>query len=77
MAEDIQIDEWDMYDALAKMNDSESLAVVRSKKTKLPKDAIKWRDIVGQFSLYNEYPATMSYFVSLGQMLKDMVTRIN
>ena len=51
MAEDIDIDEWEMYDALAKMNDSESLTVVRSKKTKLPKDAIKWRDIVGEFSL--------------------------
>ena len=32
MAEDIDIDEWEMYDALAKMNDSESLTVVRSKK---------------------------------------------
>tara|TARA_R100001079_G_scaffold110280_2_gene85218 strand:+ start:1936 stop:3468 length:1533 start_codon:yes stop_codon:yes gene_type:complete len=73
MAEDLDIDEWDMYDALAKMNEGDSLTVVRSKKTELPKDALRWRDVVGEFSLYNEYPAVMSYYVTLGQMLKDMV----
>ena len=73
MAEDLDIDEWDMYDALAKVNEGDSLTVVRSKKTELPKDALRWRDVVGEFSLYNEYPAVMSYYVTLGQMLKDMV----
>ena len=55
MAEDLDVDEWDMYDALAKMNEENSLTVVRSKKTELPKDALRWRDVVGEFSLYNEY----------------------
>ena len=70
---DKEVDEWEMYDALAKINDGGSLAIVRSKKTELPKDVIKWKDTVGQFSLYNEYPAVMSYYVSLGQMLKNMI----
>ena len=73
MAEDLDIDELQMYDALAKVNEGDSLTVVRSKKTELPKDAIRWQKIVGEFSLYNEYPAMMSYFVTLGQLLKDDV----
>mgnify|MGYP003136558252 FL=1 len=67
MAEDIDIDGWEMYDALAKITDSDSLGVVRSKKVELPKDVLRWREVVGQFSLYNEYAATMSYYVTLGQ----------
>jgi len=73
MAEDLNIDEWDMYDALAKVNDTSTLGVIRSKKVELPKDALRWQEVVGQFSLYNEYPAIMSYYVSLGQILKDVV----
>jgi len=73
MAEDIDIDEWEMYDALAKITDSDSLGVVRSKKVELPKDVLRWREVVGEFSLYNEYAATMSYYVTLGQVLKDSV----
>ena len=73
MAEDIEIDEWEMYDALAKIKTDDSLAVVRSKKTELPKNVIRWKEIVGEFSLYNDYAAIMSYYVSLGQILKDMV----
>ena len=69
--EDNTVDEWDMYDALAKMNEIDSLSPIRSKKTKLPEDALRWQKVVGEFSLYNEYPAIMSYFVSLGQILKD------
>ena len=73
MAEDLNVDEWELYDALAKVNDSSSLDVVRSKKIDLPKDVIRWKNVVGEFSLYNEYSAKMSYFVSLGQILKDSV----
>ena len=73
MAEDLDIDEWQMYDALAKVNEGDSLTVVRSKKIELPKDALRWQEVVGEFSLYNEYPAMMSYFVTLGQLLKDDV----
>ena len=73
MAKDLEIDEWELYDALAKVNDNSDLEVIRSKKIEMPKDVIRWKNVVGEFSLYNEYSATMSYFVSLGQMLKDMV----
>ena len=74
MAEDLNVDEWEMYDALAKLTDNNSsLEPIRSKKVELPKDVLKWRDVVGQFSLHNEYPAVMSYFVTLGQILKDSV----
>ena len=73
MNEDLHIDAWEMYDALAKMSDDEAIHAVRSKKTKMPKDAIRWQKVVGEFSLYNEYPAIMSYFVTLGQVLKDKI----
>ena len=71
MAEDLNVDEWELYDALEKINDNSSLEVIRSKKIELPDDVIRWRNIVGEFSLYNEYSATMSYYVSLGQILKE------
>ena len=73
MAEDLNVDEWQMYDALAKINESDSLTIVRTKKVALPKDALRWQKVVGEFSLYNEYPAIMSYFVSLGQILKHLL----
>ena len=74
MTEDLNVDEWDMYDALAKITDTgSSLEPIRSRRVELPKDVLRWRDVVGQFSLHNEYPAVMSYFVTLGQMLKDSV----
>lgn len=72
--EDLNVDEWEMYDALAKITDTESgLETIRSKKVDLPKSVKKWTDVVGQFSLHNEYPAQMAYFVTLGQILKDVV----
>ncbi len=74
MTEDLNVDEWDMYDALAKITDTgSSLEPIRSRRVELPKDVLRWRDVVGQFSLHNEYPAVMSYFVTLGQILKDSV----
>ena len=63
--QDLEIDEWELYDALNKMNDDEFIHSVRSRRIDYPKDAIKWRDTVGQFSLHNEYAAIMSYFVTL------------
>lgn len=73
MAEDLDVDEWELYDALAKVTDTSSLGVIRSKKVELPKDVIRWKNVVGEFSLYNEYSAKMSYFVSLGQILKNEI----
>jgi len=73
MAKDLEVDEWELYDALAKVNDNSDLEVIRSKKIEMPKDVIRWKNVVGEFSLYNEYSAKMSYFVSLGQILKDSV----
>lgn len=72
--EDLNIDEWEMYDALAKITDTgSSLGTIRSKKTQLPKDVMRWTEVVGQFSLHNKYPAQMAYFVTLGQILKDSI----
>ena len=73
MTDDLDIDEWDMYDALAQVTDTSSLGVIRSKKVELPKDVIRWTEIVGEFSLYNDYSAKMAYFVSMGQILKDVI----
>tara|TARA_R110001592_G_scaffold8366_7_gene45753 strand:- start:362 stop:1888 length:1527 start_codon:yes stop_codon:yes gene_type:complete len=73
MTEDLDVDEWELYDALAKVTDTSSLGVIRSKKVELPKDVIRWKNVVGEFSLYNEYSAKMSYFVSLGQILKNEI----
>ncbi len=73
MAKDLDVDEWELYEAMAKVTDDSSLEVIRSRKIELPKDVIRWRNVVGEFSLYNEYSASMSYFVSLGQILKDTV----
>ena len=36
MTDDLDIDEWDMYDALAQVTDTSSLGVIRSKKVELP-----------------------------------------
>ena len=69
----VEVDEWELYNAMSSISDDEFVHVVRSKKAKFPEDAIKWRDTVGEFSLHNEYPAIMSYFVTLGQICKDMV----
>ena len=73
MAEDLNVDEWELYEAMIKVTDDSSLEVIRSRKIELPKDVIRWKNVVGEFSLYNDYSATMSYFVSLGQILKDVV----
>ena len=73
MAEDLDVDEWELYDALAKVTETNSLEVIRSKKVKLPDDVVRWTNVVGEFSLYNDYSAKMSYFVSLGQILKDSI----
>ena len=73
MAEDLNVDEWELYDALAKVTDTSSLGVIRSKKVELPKDVLRWCEVVGEFSLYNDYSAKMSYFVTMGQILKDVI----
>ena len=73
MAQDLDVDEWEMYDALQNMSNQEVLATVRSEKTEFPRDVERWVNVVGQFSLHNEYAARMSYFVTLGQLMKNMV----
>ena len=72
MAEDLNVDEWELYDALEKM-DTQDFDTVRIEKTELPAPALRWTEVVTEFSLYNDYPATMSFFMTLGQILKDTV----
>ena len=55
MAQDLDVDEWEMYDALQNMSNQEVLATVRSEKTEFPRDVERWVNVVGQFSLHNEY----------------------
>jgi len=73
MTVDLEVDEWELYDAISGISDDEFVHAVRAKKEKYPKDAIKWRNTIGEFSLHNEYPAIMSYFVTLGCICKDLV----
>ena len=73
MSQDLEIDEWELYDALQPLNDDEFVHAVRAKRVDYPKDALKWRKTVGQFSLHNEYAGIMSYFVTLGCICKDIV----
>jgi hypothetical protein len=70
MAEDLEVDEWDLYEALEKMQVGDIETERRSAVT-MPKAVERWTDVVTQFSLYNDYPAQMAFFVTLGQILKD------
>jgi len=70
MAEDLEVDEWELYEALEKMQVGDIETERRSAVT-MPKVVERWTEVVTQFSLYNDYPAQMAFFVTLGQLLKD------
>ena len=73
MGQDYDIDAWEIYDKLDAIRKDEVYTTLRSESVTLPDDVKRWVDVVGQYSLHNEYPATMGYFVTLGQILKDSV----
>jgi len=73
MAEDLDVDEWELYEALEKLDFDNFVDDSRPERTELPNVVQEWTDVVTEFSLYNDYPATMAYYVTLGQMLKDIV----
>ena len=73
MAKDIEMDEWDLYDALAPLGEIEFLDIKKTSEIELPKRVQEWKDIVLTYSLYNDFPATLSYFCVLGQVLKDFI----
>lgn len=70
MIEDIEADEWEVYDALNKMQNGD-IETERRVSVSMPKIVERWTDVVTQFSLYNDYPAQMAFFTTLGQVLKD------
>ena len=70
MAEDLEVDAWEMYDALEKVYTAEEMKTL---KVDMPPNVQRWVEVVGEFSLHNDYPATMSYFVTMGQILKDLI----
>lgn len=72
MTEDLDVDAWELYDALEKIQ-SEEVEELKVNKIDLPKCVQRWQNVVGQFSLHNDYPAVMSYYVTLGQIVKDVV----
>ena len=73
MGQDYDIDAWEIYDKLDAIRKDEVYTTLRSESVTLPDDVKRWVDVVGQYSLHNEYPATMGYFVTIGQILKDSV----
>ena len=71
MVEDLQVDEWELYDALEKMHEEDNIEIERRGTVTMPEVVIRWTDVVTQFSLHNTYPAQMAFFTTLGQILKD------
>lgn len=69
---DFEVDEWELYDKLQEMNDSIA-EIERREAITLPKVALDWVEEVRKFSIHNDYPATMAFFVTLGQIMKDDV----
>jgi len=69
----VKIDEWELYDALTPMTDVEFLDIKKTTEIDLPKRVKEWTDVVLTYSLYNNFPATLSYFCILGQVLKDFI----
>tara|TARA_R110002012_G_scaffold59435_11_gene155522 strand:+ start:2233 stop:3768 length:1536 start_codon:yes stop_codon:yes gene_type:complete len=72
MAEDLEVDAWELYDAIETLKTDE-IEELKVNKIDMPKCVQRWKEVVGQFSLHNDYPATMSYYVTLGQIVKDVV----
>ena len=66
-------DEWELYDALAPLAEVEFLDIKKTSEVELPKRVKDWEKEVLTYSLFNEFPAVLSYFCLLGQILKDFV----
>lgn len=73
MTDIVKLDEWEAYEAIIAMSEAVANEIEDREKVKLPKIVLDWVDEVKEFSIENEYPATMAYFVGLGQILKDCV----
>ena len=73
MSIDFDVDEWELYDSLVSMNEEVAKIIEKREAVELPKAALNWIEGVTKYSVYNDYPAAMSYFVTLGQILKDSV----
>jgi len=70
MVEDLEVDEWELYEALEKMQNVD-IEIERRGSVTMPEVVVRWTEVVTQFSLYNDYPAQMAFFTTLGQVLKD------
>jgi len=72
MPEDIDVDEWEFYEAIEKMSQGEAIKEIRE-KVELPPIVKRWVDVVSEFSLHNQYAATMAFYTTVGQLVKDHV----
>ena len=61
MPEDIDVDEWEFYEAIEKMAQGEAIKEIRE-KVELPPIVKRWVDVVSEFSLHNQYAATMAFY---------------
>ena len=71
MKETEKLDEWAYYDAINELTKEAIEAVELREVVSLPKVVLDWANNVKEYSMYNEYPAHMSFFVILGQILKN------
>ena len=68
-----ELDEWPYYDAINELTKEVRAPIELREVTSLPKVVLDWTEAVREYSMYNDYPAQMSFFVILGQILKDTV----
>ena len=54
MAQDYDVDAWEIYDKLERIQKDEIYTSMRSEHTGLPDDVQRWVEVVSRFSLYNE-----------------------
>lgn len=71
---DIEVlDEWAYYDAINELTKEAREAIELKETVSLPKIVLDWTEEVKVYSMFNDYPAQMSFFVILGQILKNDV----
>ena len=71
---DIEVlDEWAYYDAINELTKEAREAIELREVVSLPKIVLDWAEEVKEYSMFNDYPAQMSFFVILGQILKNDV----
>ena len=65
---DIEVlDEWAYYDAINELTKEAREAIELREVVSLPKIVLDWAEEVKQYSMFNDYPAQMSFFVILGR----------